>query len=249
MKILVLADIHGNATATEAVLKQERDFDSVIFLGDSVSPGPQPNETLALLSELKGIFIEGNHERSMLDPQSTAQWPSGFKAFMDWIREEFDPQGFSFLRSFQKSAELEVDGKLFRCVHGDENREARHLLPDSPATSFEPLVESDAEATVLFGHSHIQFTRTIGEQTFINVGSVGQNRCGHVVACYGLITDGEFTHQHVRYDPQPWLDAVDRVKPLNNHSEFKDWFKQQCVTGFANGAVDPWLRFANEGYR
>lgn len=249
MKILVFADVHGNATALEAVLNQERDFDSVIFLGDAVSPGPQPNEALELLASLEGVFIEGNHERSLLDASSTARWPDGFKAFMEWTRVEFEPSGFDFLRSFEKSTELKVDGLTIRCVHGDENKEARHLLPDSPSDSFSPLMSEHSPTTVLFGHSHIQFKREIADQILINVGSVGQNRCGHVVACYGLITDGVFSHRHIEYDPQPWLDALDRVAALNQYADFKAWFRQQMQTGFAGGAVEPWIRFAQQGYR
>ena len=40
MKVLVIADVHGNAEALRAVLARERDADATVFLGDAVSPGP-----------------------------------------------------------------------------------------------------------------------------------------------------------------------------------------------------------------
>ena len=49
MKILVIADIHGNAEALRAVLDKDGDADRTIFLGDAVLPGPQANETLSLI--------------------------------------------------------------------------------------------------------------------------------------------------------------------------------------------------------
>ena len=52
MKILVIADVHGNSDGLAAVLKSESDADRTIFLGDAVLPGPQPNETIAQFSDM-----------------------------------------------------------------------------------------------------------------------------------------------------------------------------------------------------
>ena len=60
MKVLVIADIHGNANALAAVLEKERDADRTLFLGDAVLPGPQANETIALLKDMApGTHIAG----------------------------------------------------------------------------------------------------------------------------------------------------------------------------------------------
>ena len=248
MKFLVLADVHGNATALEAVLTQERDFDSVVFLGDAVSPGPQPNETIELLTGLNGIFIQGNHERVMLNPSVSSHWPDGFKVLMAWIFDTFDQSGYEFLRTFELGGEFVVDGRTFVFTHGDENASVRHVLPDAAAEQFKPIARGNASSTVFFGHSHVQYRRTIGSQEFINPGSIGQHRCGRVTACYGLITDGIFTHHHVDYDADLWLSCVDRINPLKKFVEFRERFKQQAVTGFANGAIEPWTGYAKRGY-
>lgn len=249
MKILVFADVHGNATALDAVLQKERDFDSVVFLGDAVSPGPQPNETIELLDTLSGVFVRGNHEYTALNPSSIAKWPDGHKALMEWIYEKLTDADYRFLRSFSSPGEYELDGRIFVLAHGDENEEVRHVLPDSPDRYFDVFRYGNKQADVLFGHSHVQFSRSINNQRFINPGSVGQNRCGHVIACYGLLEDGEFTHHHVPYDPTPWLDAWDGVTTLDQFTEWRESFKQQTLTGFSLGATEPWLRYASRGYR
>ena len=56
MKILVISDIHGNASALGAVLEVEQDTDHIIFLGDALLSGPQANETMTLLDGLHRIF-------------------------------------------------------------------------------------------------------------------------------------------------------------------------------------------------
>ena len=104
MKILVIADIHGNAEALRAVLDAEPDADTTVFLGDAVSPGPQANETVALLEDLTGTFIIGNHDLEMLEPERTADWPEDWKAYNDWVVETFEPGGFEYLKSLHRTA-------------------------------------------------------------------------------------------------------------------------------------------------
>ena len=249
MKFLVFADVHGNATALNAVLRKERDFDSVVFLGDAVSPGPEPNETIELISEMNGVFIQGNHERTMLDRGSIANWPDGYKDLMAWIYDRFPDAGYKLLRSFSLSGEFVLDGQTYVLAHGDENETVRHVFPDSPDQLFEAFKYGNDVSHVLFGHSHVQFERNLNGQLFTNPGSIGQNRCGHVIACYGLLEDGKFTHHHVAYDPTPWLDAWDRIPSLRPFPNLLESFKQQTLTGYSLGAVEPWLGYARRGYR
>ena len=68
MKYLILADVHANLPALEAVLDHETDWDEVLFLGDAVGYGPHPDEVLDLHSALPGTFVMGNHDRAILDP-------------------------------------------------------------------------------------------------------------------------------------------------------------------------------------
>ena len=101
---------------------------------------------------------------------------------------------------------------------------------------------------VLFGHSHIQFRKTVAGLDYINVGSVGQNRCGKLLACYGVIQDGVFEHRQVSYDPAPWIHALDQVEALNDFPELRKWFRDSLLTGFGTGRKEPWIRYAAEGY-
>ena len=249
MKALIFADVHGNATALRAVLNREQDFDFVVFLGDAVSPGPQPNETIELLAGLNGIFIAGNHEQTITNPELIANWPDGYRALMNWEYENLETAAMQFLSEFQRPGEYVVAGEKTILAHGDESNYARHVLPGMPNAAFKPLNHGSTSLSVFFGHSHIQFRQTIRNQEFVNPGSVGQNRCGHVVACYGLLTDGVYTQHYVEYDPKPWLKAVDQIEPLSKFESFRDWFKQGTSSGFTAGKKEPWLRLAKLGFR
>ena len=68
MLIALIADIHANTPALEAVLEAIRGKkpDMILSLGDQVNLGPCPRETLALLREAGARCLSGNHERYIL---------------------------------------------------------------------------------------------------------------------------------------------------------------------------------------
>ncbi|MDQ3779247.1 MAG: metallophosphoesterase family protein [Chloroflexota bacterium] len=68
-RIGIIADIHGNLPAFEAViavLTAER-VGTVVCLGDVAATGPQPHEVLARLRELNGPVVMGNADAALLD--------------------------------------------------------------------------------------------------------------------------------------------------------------------------------------
>ncbi len=68
MRYLVLADVHADAAALNAVLHQARGaYDAVIMLGDYVGYGPEPVETIAMLRDLPvHVALLGNHDLAVL---------------------------------------------------------------------------------------------------------------------------------------------------------------------------------------
>jgi predicted phosphodiesterase len=69
MKVVVLADIHGNLPALEAVLAEVSvgDADLLMICGD-VASGPLPIETLDVLRTLpRARFVRGNARRPLAD--------------------------------------------------------------------------------------------------------------------------------------------------------------------------------------
>ena len=70
MRIAVIADIHGNLPALEAVLAdiQHRDVDRTVNLGDCVSGPLWPREVCDLLMASDYLTIRGNHDRWVSRP-------------------------------------------------------------------------------------------------------------------------------------------------------------------------------------
>jgi putative phosphoesterase len=250
LKVLVIADIHGNADALRAVLENEQDADRTVFLGDAVLPGPQANAVMNLLKSLApGTWIAGNHDTEMLEPAHFANYPEQWLAFYNWVVDTFDPAGYAFLQNLLPAGDYEEDGLLMHLHHGLVPDGPRHALPNSPDEHLQKLAQGSDAPFVLFGHSHVQFTRVIDGQTFINPGSIGQPRCGHQLACYGVFEDGVYRHCQVAYDQSRWQQAMDEVKTLDEYPDFRAWLKEGMVSGFGVGKNEPWTTFAAEGYR
>lgn len=78
MRIAVLADIHANLLALDAVLADigRRGADRLVNLGDSVSGPLWPGETAARLMSLDMASVRGNHDRvvATLDPAAMGSW-------------------------------------------------------------------------------------------------------------------------------------------------------------------------------
>ena len=72
MRIALLADIHANVTALQAVLsdlEHQGNIDAYVLLGDMVNYGPRPNETIDIIRALPKqkilVNLWGNHEYSI----------------------------------------------------------------------------------------------------------------------------------------------------------------------------------------
>ena len=68
-RLAVLADIHGNLPALQAVIDDMAQFavDQVVVAGDSINWGPFSREVLEVIRERRWPVIRGNNELYLLD--------------------------------------------------------------------------------------------------------------------------------------------------------------------------------------
>ena len=79
MRLAILADIHGNLLALEAVLDDLRlrgTIDLAVNLGDCVSGPLWPAETCRLLMDRKWPTVRGNHDRAVAFDVPASMWSS-----------------------------------------------------------------------------------------------------------------------------------------------------------------------------
>ncbi len=75
MRLGIIADIHGNLPALEAVLEALSDerVDHYLCAGDLVGYRPFPNECVAMVAALGATCVAGNHDLIAIGRLSDAQ--------------------------------------------------------------------------------------------------------------------------------------------------------------------------------
>ena len=198
--LALLYDIHGNLPALEAVLDDARaqGADRWLVGGDLVPFGAWPDETLGRLRDLEGAtWIRGNTERWLVDRH-------------DLPDDQPMAQAIMACREALGAATAEQLGALPECSRVDETTMAWHGSPVSDMRSFFPeprddedeLLEGVTDRRLLFGHTHLQFTRTsAGGVELVNPGSVGMPADGDHRAAYALVhPEGRVEPRRVTYD-------------------------------------------------
>ena len=249
MKILVISDIHGNAEALKAVLKAESDADASIFLGDALLAGPQANETARLLGDLAPeLSIMGNHDREIFELPLTEETPNKWWQLSMRIIEHLDSEAISLIKDYLPPGNYDCGGLNLFLSHGDLGRPVSKATPYSPDNTFSLIDDHSECKLILFGHSHIQFARKIGDKVYVNPGSVGQPRLGKFQASYGIITDGVYEAKQVEYDREPLRRALNTSSAFEGMPEFREWWLDRLLTGWFAEKKDPWTQLAAEGF-
>jgi len=201
LRLLLLADVHANLEALEAVLAAAGSCDRCFFLGDAVDYGPSPAACLQRLRQVAWVAIKGNHDAAVAEDFQCG-WYGGITAAIRWHQQAaLDPAALAFLAGLPLHYDLEAGGARFHLVHARPRSPLEgYLLPQTPDDVLRAET-ADVEADfLLLGHVHHQFCRRLGGVTVVNPGSVGQPRDGDPRAAFALWEDGEVSLQRVAYD-------------------------------------------------
>ncbi len=184
MKIAILADIHGNLDALEAVLGalQAEPIDHYIVAGDMVGYYDQPD---AVCSRIRGLqnasVVRGNHDDYVcgaLEPN-----PKNRDAYrVDWTRENLSQDNLAWLGGLPVAERMIFDDVLIAARHASPWDMETYLYPD---TDISKITLKEREILVL-GHTHYPMDRPAGAGRIINPGSVGQPRDRRPGACFAV---------------------------------------------------------------
>lgn len=176
MRIALVADIHGNLAALEAVADdiRARGVDRVVNLGDHVSGPLLPLETARFLMAAGWPSIAGNHDRQVVSLRDGPGGPSDAYARSRLTAAELD-----WLRSLPPS--LRLDEGLFAC-HGTPRSDDEYFLESIVGTTVRAATPSEiaerlgteGAAVIACAHTHIpRVLRSDNGRLLVNPGSVG----------------------------------------------------------------------------
>ena len=198
MRVAALYDVHGNLPALEAVLAEVPDGAAIVVGGD-VTAGPLPSETLERLRGLgeRVRWIRGNADRE-LTPSEPGLAPADV---IEWVREQHAEEQIAFLHGLPERLALEVEGigRVLFC-HATPQNDMDIFLEGTPEQAVLPSFAGVEADLVVCGHTHMQFSREIGDVRVVNAGSVGMPYDDEPGA-YWLALGPEVEHRRTAYDP------------------------------------------------
>jgi predicted phosphodiesterase len=201
--LALIYDVHGNLPALEAVLRDARTAgaDRYLLGGDYALFGAWPRETVGRLRELDADWIRGNGERWTAAPEDA---PDQVQAAIARCRELLGDEVIDELARLPET--LSRDGILY--CHASPGSDMVSFFPE-PTEEEDELLRGVEARRLVFGHTHLAFTRRAGGIELVNPGSVGMPFDGDPRAAYGLVADGgEVELRRVGYDHAASAAAV-----------------------------------------
>ncbi|MBN1777749.1 MAG: metallophosphoesterase family protein [Clostridiales bacterium] len=185
MRIAVIADLHGNRPATEAL---ERDLDRIrpdklYCLGDIVGKGPSSDFTFDWAMERCDLVLGGNWDIFV-----------GYKSFEpdNYYWQQLGEKRLGTLRELPLETTVTLSGRRIRLFHGRPTMQ--HLIhAHGTREEILPLfTDAAGERCDVAGYAdaHRQALRSIQNQLLFNCGSVG-NALGRPECCYAVLDGGE----------------------------------------------------------
>lgn len=208
MRVAVLADIHGNLPACEAVLEDIRRQapDLIVAAGDLALRGPWPAEVMDLVTDRCKEILVGNTDCYLTGSylagayRETDHWK---RELLGWTRDQLGPARLKRLAELKFAVRFSPrKGQDLYVCHANPKNLEESLEPTlDDATLRRYLAHVDATA-VAFGHLHFPYRRRVGRAIIADVASAGIPRDGDLRPAWGLFT----------WTPRGWRVQIRRVR-------------------------------------
>lgn len=215
MRYAIISDIHGNAEALQAVIKdiKGRSIDTIVCLGDIVGYYPDPELCIDLVKENATFCVAGNHDYAAIGRIDTHNFSYYAFTAMEWTKKNLSEKAKDFISSLPLT--IEKDNMFFTHSSPSNPEDWSYVFPDSEEAVFEAFNSLVFQLNFI-GHTHWpsimiqeddriilhpEHSIIVDKQNFylINVGSVGQPR------------DFDSRSSYCIYDSESWNISIYRI--------------------------------------
>ncbi len=181
MRIALIADLHGNWPATQALERDlaRRGADRLLCLGDIVGKGPSSDRTFDWAVANCELILGGNWDYGI-----------GYRLFAPdaYYWSQLGEKRLQVLRDLPLEKTLTLSGRRVRLFHGRPVMQTL-IVAQQEAQLIEPFF-TDCNGfrcdAVCYADAHRQALRMLSPGLFVNTGSVG-NALGEPLCCYALL--------------------------------------------------------------
>jgi len=178
VRLALLSDQHGNDVAFRAALEdvERLGVEEIVCLGDVVQGGAEPAQTLDRLADLGCTTVLGNADAFLLEVPADSPEPVTERQLevREWTLSQLGASHVDQIHSFTRVYWRKIDGRTLCFFHGSPDSYDDVLLPELGGQALAPFLGHEAAPALLAGgHTHLQWTRRIGDALYVNPGSVG----------------------------------------------------------------------------
>ncbi|MFQ5630097.1 MAG: metallophosphoesterase family protein [bacterium] len=258
MKIAIIADIHGNIHALEAVLEdiEHQHTDQIVVNGDLVNRGPN---NLAVMEKLWGngnIFILGNHDDLVQmwiarDKKIPDAWFSDpFWDSTATVAEQLHTGGWiETLRKLKMTHEVKLpNAPTLLISHGSPRHYREGYAIYTSECVLSEIVDQYAADIFIGSHTHRPFDQIIQGRRFLNTGAVGapfnrDPRAQYLLMAYhGKKWQAEF--RAIAYDREAAILAFEETDYLEQGTLSAHIFRDELI--YSRPLFDPFWRWTRE---
>ena len=158
MRIGIIADVHSNLEAFQAVMREikKENPDKIIFIGDVVGYGANPNECCEILCRLGNDMILGNHDAACIGRLEMGWFADHAKKAIEWTMKYLHKSHQDWLRTMQII--LSCEGFYFSHGSPVEAEKFDYILESQDAARAFLWMEEKGIPVVFVGHSHVAVT-------------------------------------------------------------------------------------------
>lgn len=208
MRVAILADIHGNLPAFEAILEHisTQRIEQIIIAGDIVNCSPDSAKCWHLARSIGCSMVRGNHERYVFDygtPHADPLWETERFSTVRWTAAQFsdsERQEMAELPLVLQSPQLP---DLF-VTHASPRSDQDSVKADTSEHVIAEMFHHVTEQTILRGHNHLEYTYHWQGRRIITVGAAGLPLDSRPLARYSILerANNEWidTPQAIPYD-------------------------------------------------
>ncbi len=231
MRILLLADIHANWPALQAI---QEPYDVCLCLGDLVDYGLEPAPCIDWVRKNALVTIRGNHDHGVAQNVSVIG-RTGFK-YLTGItrplsRQRLEPPDVRYLAQLPLTRLMTVDRMRFLLVHASPRDPMDEYAPADVEFWQRRLQNVEADV-ICVGHTHQPYVLEVGDKLVINPGSVGQPRDGDPRASYAIIENFKVELKRIEYPVEDTIRVIEE-------SSLPEQAKTRLAEVLRNGGQKP----------
>jgi len=168
MNIAVIADIHGNLPALEAVIAalERLQPDHVALNGDLINGIPFSAQVVDRVREFDWLVVRGNHEfyyldfgteRAVPDVDDAERWGQ-----LHWLVDHLSPEQGGYLATLSDERTFYLAGtQPLRMAHGVPGRNRVGFYHEQADEKILAEIHDIPQATLVSAHTHVQIDRHV----------------------------------------------------------------------------------------